>query len=93
MQAGNLKGGSKHAYPLFPVIGEDLLSSNLLERWWTLLDGNAGCKTNESTKNMLLDVLKRDVTPLRIVICATYRGHLARVVVLHITCYVFGKAE
>jgi len=39
-------------------------------------------------RNMLLDVLKRDVTPLRTVICATYWGHLACVVVLHIMCYV-----
>jgi hypothetical protein len=32
---------------------------------------------DESTKNMLHDVLQRVVEPLRIVICATYRGHLA----------------
>ena len=42
-------------------------------------------------RTCLLGILKRDVTRLRIVICATYRGHLAWYV-LHIVCYVFGKA-
>ena len=49
---------------------------------------------DESTRKMLLDILRRGVTPLRIAICATYwGGHLACMVVLHIMCYVFGKAD
>ena len=40
------------------------------------VENKCPCK-DDNTKNVLLDVLKRDVTPLRIVICATYPGHLA----------------
>jgi hypothetical protein len=49
-----------------------------------------GCRSKyERTKNvlLLLGVFKRDVTPVGIIVTATYRGHLAWLF------YIFGKAK